>query len=128
MDGIANVAKQQQSQMGQQESQGIKTAQTRQVEQPKQVDVVKEIQRDNVNNTQKIDSKEQVQDLVDQLNKALAPMTTNIKFGVDFEDIFYVSVIESETNKMIRRFPAEEAVGFLPKMKEVSGILFDSKG
>lgn len=128
MDGIANVAKQQQSQMGQQENQGVRTAQTRQVEQPKQVDVVKEIQRDNVNNTQKIDSKEQVNDLVDQLNKALAPMTTNIKFGVDFQDIFYVSVIESETNKMIRRFPAEEAVGFLPKMKEVSGILFDSKG
>jgi flagellar protein FlaG len=29
---------------------------------------------------------------------------------------------------MIRRFPAEEAVGFLPKMREVTGILFDSKG
>ena len=128
MDGIANVAKQQQSQMGQQESQGVRPAQTRQVEQPKQVDVVREIQKENVNNSQKVDSKEQVQDLVDQLNKALAPMTTNIKFGVDFQDIFYVSVIESETNKMIRRFPAEEAVGFLPKMKEVSGILFDSKG
>jgi len=128
MDGIANVAKQQQSQMGQQETQGARVAQTRQVEQPKQVDVVKEIQKESANNVQKVDSMEQAQDLVDQLNKALAPMTTNIKFGVDFQDIFYVSVIESETNKMIRRFPAEDAIGFLPKMKEVSGILFDSKG
>ncbi|TKI69680.1 flagellar protein FlaG [Sulfurimonas crateris] len=128
MDGIANVAKQQQSQMGQQESQGVVTSQTRQVEQPKQVDIVKEMQKDNVDSSKKIDSKEQMQDLVDQLNKALAPMTTNIKFGVDQQDVFYVSVIESETSKMIRRFPAEEAVGFLPKMKEVSGILFDSKG
>ncbi|MGE4396170.1 MAG: flagellar protein FlaG [Sulfurimonas sp.] len=128
MDGIANVARQQQSQMGQQEAQGVKETQVRAVEQPKQANVVKEIQRENVESSQRMDSKEQVQDLVDQLNKALAPMSTNIKFGVDQQDIFYVSVIESETNKMIRRFPAEEAVGFLPKMKEVSGILFDSKG
>lgn len=128
MDGIANVARQQQSQMSQQESQSVKEVQSRVIEQPKEVNVVKEIQRENVENSQKMDSKEQVQDLVDQLNKALAPMSTNIKFGVDHQDIFYVSVIESETSKMIRRFPAEEAVGFLPKMKEVSGILFDSKG
>ncbi|MCK9454807.1 MAG: flagellar protein FlaG [Sulfurimonas sp.] len=126
MDGITNVAKQQQSQISQQESQGVVTTQTHQVEQPKQVNVVKEIQEEN--SSKKIDSKEQVQDLVDQLNKALAPMTTNVKFGVDMQDIFYVSVIEAETSKMIRRFPAEEAIGFLPKMKEVSGILFDSKG
>lgn len=127
MDGIANVARQQQSQMGAQESQA-KAPQAQQIQQPKQVDVVKEMQAQNVSNSQKMNSKEQVEDLVEQLNRALAPMTTNIKFGVDFQDIFYVSVVESETSKMIRRFPAEEAVGFLPKMREVSGILFDSKG
>lgn len=128
MDSVSNVAKQQQSQMGQQESQSVRVAQTREAEQPKEANVVKEMQQENVKNSQKMDSGEQVQELVDQLNKALAPLTTNIKFGVDFQDIFYVSVIESETSKMIRRFPAEDAVGFLPKMKEVSGILFDSKG
>lgn len=128
MDGIANIAKQQQSQMSQQESQGAKASQAREVEQPKQASIVKEMQQENVESSQKVDSREQVQDLVNQLNKALAPLTTNIKFGVDFQDIFYVSVIEAETSKVIRRFPAEEAVGFLPKMQEVSGILFDSKG
>lgn len=131
MDGTANVARQQQPQISQQESQGTKAAQPREAAQPKGASVVKEMQQENVENpvsSQKMDSREQVQELVDQLNKALEPMSTNIKFGVDHEDIFYVSVIESETNKMIRRFPAEEAVGFLPKMKEVSGILFDSKG
>lgn len=127
MDGIANVARQQQSQMGSQDTQA-RAVQPQQIQQPKQVDVVKEMQEDSSTSSQKINSKEQVQDLVEQLNKALAPMTTNIKFGVDMQDIFYVSVIESETSKMIRRFPAEEAVGFLPKMREVSGILFDSKG
>jgi flagellar protein FlaG len=55
-------------------------------------------------------------------------MNTNLKFGVDAHDVFFVSVIEEQTNKMIRRFPAEQAQDFLPKMQEVTGILFDSKG
>ncbi len=124
MDGIANVAKQQQSQMKSAQTEQTQLQQT-QVQQPKQVDLVKEMQKEN---SPKIDSKEQVQDLVNQLNSALAPMNTNIKFGVDQQDIFYVSVVESETSKMIRRFPAEQAADFLPKMQEVTGILFDSKG
>lgn len=36
-------------------------------------------------------------DVVKSLNKALAPMDTNIKFGVDKDDIFHVSVIEAES-------------------------------
>jgi flagellar protein FlaG len=128
MDGIANVARQQQSQMGAQESQAKAPQAQQQIQQPRQVDVVKEMQTQSSSSSEKINSKEQVQDLVEQLNRALAPMTTNIRFGVDFQDVFYVSVVESETSKLIRRFPAEEAVGFLPKMREVSGILFDSKG
>ncbi|WP_373003422.1 flagellar protein FlaG [Sulfurimonas sp.] len=129
MDGIANVARQQQSQLGTQEAQGRASQQVQQqVQQPKQADVVKEIQKESSNTSTKINSKEQVKDLVDQLNKAMAPMNTNLKFGVDSQDIFYVSVIEAQTNKMIRRFPAEQAMDFLPKMQEVTGILFDSKG
>ena len=69
-----------------------------------------------------------MQDLVKSLNNAMAPMNTNLRFGVDSENVFFVSVIESETSKLIRRFPAEQAADFLPKMQEVSGILFDSKG
>ena len=129
MDGIANVARQQQSQMGTAETQGSGTQQVQQqVQQPKQENVVKELQKEVSQTDTKINSKEQVKDLVDQLNKAMAPMNTNLKFGVDSQDIFYVSVIESETSKMIRRFPAEQAADFLPKMQEVTGILFDSKG
>ncbi|QSZ41509.1 flagellar biosynthesis protein FlaG [Sulfurimonas aquatica] len=127
MDGIANVARQQQSQTTAVETQGRATQQVQQqVQQPKQVDLVKESQ-DNTT-PQKLNSKEQVQELVDQLNNAMKPMNTNIKFGVDSQDVFYVSVIESETSKLIRRFPAEQAADFLPKMQEVTGMLFDLKG
>jgi len=126
MDGIANVARQQQSQVNTGEAQGRAVQQMQQ--QSQKVDVVKELQKDTSATETKINSKEQVQSLVDQLNKAMAPMNTNLKFGVDSQDVFYVSVVDSETSKMIRRFPAEQAADFLPKMQEVTGILFDSMG
>jgi len=127
MDGIANVAKQQQTQVNSQEAQGKVAQQVQQQTQQPQ-NIVKELQKEVSQTNTKINSKEQMQDLVDQLNKAMAPISTNLKFGVDRDDIFYVSVIEVETSRMIRRFPAEQAMDFLPKMQEVTGILFDSKG
>ncbi len=128
MDGIANVARQQQTQVGSSESQAKVAQRVQQAETAPKVDLIKEMQKSDTQKGEKINSKEQVEDLVKQLNDAMAPMNTSIKFGVDSQDIFYVSVIESETSKMIRRFPAEKAADFLPKMQEVTGILFDSKG
>ena len=124
MDGIANVARQQQSQISSGDAQG-RVAQ--QVQQPKQVDIVKETQKE-LGSSEKINSKEQVKDLVNKLNNALSPMNTNLQFGVDSDDVFFVSVIEADSKKLIRRFPAEQAADFLPKMQEVSGMLFDTKG
>ena len=130
---IMDVAsKQQQTQVHTQvdsgASQGRAAAKIQQqVQQSKPLDLVKEVQNAS-KQSEKINSKAQVENLVDDLNKAMAPMNTNIKFGVDSDDIFYVSVIESETSKMIRRFPAEQAADFLPKMQEVTGMLFDTKG
>lgn len=133
MDGIANVARQQQSQVGSADTQGRVQELSQQIQdtnatRTKQNDVVKQMQNEVTESNTKVDSQEKVEDLVNQLNDALAPMSTGLKFGVDSQDIFYVSVIESKTNKMIRRFPAEQAQDFLPKMQEVSGILFDTKG
>ncbi len=132
MDGVANVARQQQSQVNTGDGQGIASQpvhqQTQQAQKTQKVDVVEQMQNKAVQVAPKIDSEEQVRELVDQLNKAMAPMNTNIKFGVDSQDVFYVSVIESETSKMLRRFPAEQAADFLPKMQEVTGILFDTRG
>ena len=122
MDGIANVARQQQSQVGSAETQGRVHEQSQQVQNAnatntKQNDVVKQMQTDAKDNNTKVDSQEKVEDLVKKLNDALAPMSTDLKFGVDLQDIFYVSVIEAKTNRMIRRFPAEQAQDFLPKMQ-----------
>jgi len=126
MDGIANVAKQQ-SQVTSPKTQD-KVVEANVQAQPKQENVVKEMQQEAVSVENKINSPKDVENLVKKLNDALAPMSTNLKFGVDSQDIFFVSVIEEQTSKMIRRFPAEQAQDFLPKMQEVTGILFDSKG
>jgi flagellar protein FlaG len=126
MDGIANVARQQQSQIGTEQTQGRVAEQVHQM-QPQKSDVVEQLQ-EKASQEPKINSEKDVKDLVEQLNKAMAPMNTSLKFGVDRDDIFYVSVIEEQSHKMIRRFPAEKAAEFLPKMQEVTGILFDSKG
>ncbi|MCW8837987.1 MAG: flagellar protein FlaG [Thiovulaceae bacterium] len=122
MDGIANVARQQQAQVQTSDSQNDRAREIQAQSQPK--DLVEATQEKST----KIDSKEQVENLVKKLNDALAPMRTDLSFGVDMDDIFYVAVNEAKTNKMIRRFPAEQAQDFLPKMKEVTGMLFDTKG
>ena len=127
MDGIANVAKQQQTQISTPDVQG-RSAQVQQTQSQSTTEVAKQMAQDAENHGTKINSEDQVKELVDELNKALSPLNTNIKFGVDSQDVFYVSVIESETNKMIRRFPAEQAADFLPKMQEVTGMLFDTRG
>ncbi|MDQ7068179.1 MAG: flagellar protein FlaG [Sulfurimonas sp.] len=127
MDGIANVAKQQQSQVITPQTQA-KVAQENVQTQTQEQNIVKELQQEVSSSERKINSSKDVETLVKELNKALQPMNTNLKFGVDSQDIFYVSVIDAQTSKMIRRFPAEQAQDFLPKMQEVTGILFDSKG
>ena len=122
MDGIANVAKMQQSQIDTQ-SQHSTTIQKNGT-----VNVVKELQEDNSQQVEHINSKKDIEKLVEQLNDTMSMMNKDLKFGVDSNDIFYVSVIDTKSNRMIRRFPAEKAAEFLPKMKEVTGILFDSVG
>ena len=131
MDGIAHVARQQQSQVSSAQTQGRVAQQAQQVAQvqkPSVNDIAKQMAQQAEHHGTTINSKEDVQNLVKQLNDALSPISTSLKFGVDSQDIFYVSVIDQKTDQMIRRFPAEQAQDFLPKMQEVTGILFDHKG
>lgn len=129
MELMQTVAKQQNSQINPSSAQIVQSHQT-QTEQIQQEQKIEE-QKSNKPEEQsrKIDSEKDVEELVQDLNNALDPFNTSLRFGFDNRsDIFYVSVIESQTNKMIRRFPAEEAVNLLPKMQEVTGVLFDTTG
>lgn len=79
--------------------------------------------------TSKVQSQEQMDKLIEQLNQSLNPFNTTLRFGFDNQsDDFYVSVIDTKSNRMLRRFPIEQAEQLLPKMQEVNGLLFDQKG
>ncbi len=128
MDGIANVAKQQvQSQVNvTQEAQGRaeKVAQTQENRQT-QESSNKAIEDSN---KKLLNSEKDVRKLVDDLNKEISLLNTSLRFGVDKSDTFYVSVVDKKTDKVIRRWPAEHAQTLLPKMKEFTGMLFDTRG
>lgn len=126
MELMQNVAKMQSSQL----AKSVENADIAKVSvQPTQLQQVaaeaKEIKNEEAR-TQRIASTSDMEKLVEQLNQALDPFRTSLRFGYD--DTFYVSVIETKTNKMIRRFPAEEAVNILPKIEDLNGVLFDEKG
>ena len=80
-------------------------------------------------NIQPVKTEIDLRDLIDNLNKALDPFNTSIRFGFDnSSDVFYVSVIDSQTNDTIRRFPVEQAQTLAAKINEVVGLIFDEKG
>ena len=122
MDGIANVAKQQvQSQINlSQDTQG----------RVERVSQIQESSNKAIENSNKkmLKSENDVQKLVKHLNEEISLLNTTLRFGVDKSDVFYVSVVDTKTDKVIRRWPAEDAQTLLPKMKEFTGMLFDAKG
>lgn len=94
-----------------------------------QINQDKMAQNDTAQKSSKIQSQDEMEKLIDQLNQSLNPFNTTLKFGFDnTSDDFYVSVVETKSNRMLRRFPVEQAEQLLPKMQEVNGLLFDQKG
>lgn len=131
MEILQTTAKMQQSQTSIQKPAVSEVQSTQSVQQIQQAqinqDKVSQINSDE--KTTKVDSQEQMDKLIDQLNRSLDPFNTSLRFGFDnSSDDFYVSVIETKSNRMLRRFPIEQAEQLLPKMQEVNGLLFDQKG
>jgi flagellar protein FlaG len=126
MEILQSTAKVQQTAMN-----TAKVAQTQQSQsvqdiQKAQISQEKLAQQDTESKTQKSGTQEDMEKLVEQLNKSLDPFSTSLRFGYD--DTFFVSVIDTQRNQVLRRFPLEQAEQLLPKMQEVTGILFDHKG
>ena len=83
--------------------------------------------RENRQNEEEI--KEAHNSTVENLNKQMEILDTNVKFGFnDKIDAMFVNVMERSTGKMIRKIPTEEAMSLAEKMKEIVGIIFDKKG
>ena len=68
------------------------------------------------------------QNLVNKLNETIGSLSKSIKFGVDKNDIFFVSVISSKTGKVLSRYPAEQAEKALLTSQNQTGLMLDTKG
>jgi len=128
MELMQNVAKMQNSQT-QQPSNSVQMQQ-HQTEAIQKAEINQEkLVQDNAQDSKNIDSEKDIESLVKELNESISPFRTSLRFGFDnTSEDFYVSVIESQSNRIISRFPAEKAASFLPKIQEVNGFLFDQKG
>jgi len=73
--------------------------------------------------------KKELQKLTMELNKALEPLRTSLKFHFnDKIDELTIKVVDTKSNKVIREYPSKEALELMEKMREVVGLLFDKKG
>ena len=126
MEILQSTAKLQQAQMGTAKSAEAPTQQSVQQIQKAQINQDKVSEANTDAKTTKVSSQEDMDKLIEKLNKSLDPFSTSLRFGYD--DSFYVSVIDTQRNAVLRRFPLEQAEQLLPKMQEVTGMLFDIKG
>ena len=126
MEILQSTAKFQQTQMGTAKAAETPAQQSVQQLQKAQISQDKVAEANTEAKTTKVSSKENMDALIDKLNKSLDPFSTSLRFGYD--DSFYVSVIDTQRNAVLRRFPLEQAEQLLPKMQEVTGMLFDIKG
>jgi len=83
--------------------------------------------RENRHNKEEI--AQELTKTVDNLNKNMEALGTNVKFGFnDKISTMFVDVVERSTGKPIRKIPTEEAMLLSEKMQEIIGTIFDDKG
>ena len=88
-----------------------------------------EIQKVDLDKKTKEEIKKELQRITEELNRAMNPLNTDIKFHFnDKVDELVVKVIDKKNNEVIREFPPKEALKLMEKMKELVGMLFDKKG
>ena len=101
--------------------------------------LIKDVENTQKSSTEKMDDvknemdknklKKELQKIVEELNRALNPLNTTLKFKFnDKVDELTVSVIDMKNNKVIREYPPKEALELMEKMREIVGLLFDKKG
>jgi flagellar protein FlaG len=101
--------------------------------------IIKEVENSEKTSTQKLKDvndemdknklKKELQKLTEELNKALNPLNTTLKFKFnDKVEELMVKVVDTKDNKVIREYPPKEALELMEKMREIVGLLFDKKG
>ncbi|ADR33576.1 flagellar protein FlaG protein [Sulfuricurvum kujiense DSM 16994] len=65
--------------------------------------------------------------LIEDLNHSLGQLNTTLRFRVDDEsNVFYVAVIDTKTDEILRRFPLEELPNSAAIHPNASGIFLNT--
>jgi len=71
---------------------------------------------------------EELADAVDKANKTALIFDRSLKFKIhDETHEMMISVIDSNTNKVVRDIPPKEFLDMIAKMKAYIGLIFDKK-
>ncbi|WP_449537801.1 flagellar protein FlaG [Ferdinandcohnia sp. Marseille-Q9671] len=82
----------------------------------------------NVRQNEKQDSKENVKQVIDSLNKFLEPNATSLKFELHEElNEYYVTVVNNETHEVVREIPSKKILDIYAAMTEFLGFVVDKK-
>jgi len=73
-------------------------------------------------------NKEELEHVVEVFNDFMKPVRTNLKFELhDRLERYFVSVIDSETEEVIKEIPPKQLLDMYAEMATLMGILVDEK-
>lgn len=73
-------------------------------------------------------SREQIDNAMVEVKKALAPVARNLQFSIDDETgRSVVKVVDATTNEVIRQFPSEELLAITRSIDKLSGLFVKNK-
>ncbi|WP_042142658.1 flagellar protein FlaG [Paucisalibacillus sp. EB02] len=89
----------------------------------------KSVMQETHNNKQMEDTNgNQIKSAVDHLNDFIEPLRTNLKFEFHEElNEYYVTVVNPNTNEVIKEIPSKKILDMYAAMGEYMGFLIDKK-
>ncbi|MFS0864949.1 flagellar protein FlaG [Fredinandcohnia sp. 179-A 10B2 NHS] len=77
---------------------------------------------------EKVESKENIQQVITSLNKFLEPNNTHLKFELHGElNEYYVTIVDNHTNEVVREIPSKRLLDIYAAMTEFLGFIVDKK-
>lgn len=92
-------------------------------------EVEKKVKEKEVRRTQEQETDlEELKKAIDQANKSFKPMNRRFEYSVhEALPRIFVTVIDSNTNEVIREIPSEKLLDMVANMLEVAGIIVDER-
>jgi len=86
------------------------------------------IETSTVQENQINENEADLEKVVKSMNDFLQPTNTHIKFELHEElNEYYVTVVDNQTNEVVREIPSKKLLDIYSKMTEFMGLLFDKK-